>query len=138
MLVSPIDLGGKPNLSLIRIPKSKPTPNFPFRQLPWITGMKAKPESVYLANQTFVTAALSQLADIPNATTSITYQLITHSWLAAARASGGDAIDLDPANGGFIGESSFQIPLILRLLTAYFSSADRIWMVRCSVRPAVR
>ncbi|OCL11143.1 FAD-binding domain-containing protein [Glonium stellatum] len=72
------------------------------RQLPWITGMKAKPESVYLANQTFVTAALSQLTDIPNATTSITYQLISHSWLVAARASGGDAIDLDPANGGFI------------------------------------
>ncbi|GME30036.1 FAD-binding domain-containing protein [Neofusicoccum parvum] len=72
------------------------------RQLVWITGLKAKAESVYLANETFFDAALSQLADIPNATTSITYQLISQWWLQAAQDNGGDAIDLDPADGGFI------------------------------------
>jgi hypothetical protein len=66
--------------------------------------MKSLPESVYLANHTFIPAALSQLADIPNATTSITYQQISQAWLTAAVAAGGDAIDLDPANGGFLGE----------------------------------
>ena len=32
-----------------------------------------------------------------------TQQTITKAWLTAARASGGDAIDLDPNNGNFVG-----------------------------------
>lgn len=36
--------------------------------------------------------------------TSITYQTVTKEWLEAARASGGDAIDLDPEDGGIIGK----------------------------------
>lgn len=53
-------------------------------------------------NKTFIEAALSQLSDIASATTSVTYQPISKAWLARAKASGGDAIDLDPNNGGFI------------------------------------
>ena len=73
------------------------------RQLVWITGIKAVPEAVYLANTTFLSAGLTELRDIPNATTSITYQPITQGQLKAGAALGGDALDLSPANRGFIG-----------------------------------
>ncbi|KAM7203152.1 FAD-binding domain containing protein [Naviculisporaceae sp. PSN 640] len=72
------------------------------RQLAWVTGLKAQAESVYLANRTFTEMAFSRLGNLPNLTTSITYQPVTKSWLQAAKAAGGDALDLDPANGGFI------------------------------------
>lgn len=38
-----------------------------------------------------------------------TQQTITKAWLQAARASGGDAIDLDPANGNLVGTSSIFV-----------------------------
>lgn len=46
---------------------------------------------------------MTQLANVPGFTTSITYQPITKAWLEAARAASGDAIDLDPDDGGLIG-----------------------------------
>lgn len=66
--------------------------------------MKATPEAVYLANTTFIKAATEQVSDLSDLLTSITYQTITEDWLNAARASGGDAIDLDPADGAFLGK----------------------------------
>ncbi|KAL4922537.1 cytochrome P450 [Aspergillus aurantiobrunneus] len=68
----------------------------------WTTAVKATPEAVYLANTTFIEAATEQVSDLPDLLTSITYQTITEDWLDAARASGGDAIDLDPADGAFL------------------------------------
>lgn len=66
--------------------------------------MKATPEAVYLANTTFIKAATEQVSDLSDLLTSITYQTITEDWLNAARASGGDAIDLHPADGAFLGK----------------------------------
>ncbi|EAA63242.1 hypothetical protein AN3274.2 [Aspergillus nidulans FGSC A4] len=68
----------------------------------WATAVKATPEAVYLANTTFIQAAMEQVSDLSDLLTSITYQTITEDWLDAARASGGDAIDLDPADGAFL------------------------------------
>lgn len=67
--------------------------------------MKATPEAVYLANNTFFDTAIKEVSDLPDLLTSITFQTITEDWLDAARASGGDAIDLDPAEGSFLGKS---------------------------------
>lgn len=42
------------------------------------------------------------LKQVPGLLLGSTQQTITKAWLTAARASGGDAIDLDPANGNFV------------------------------------
>ncbi|PYI24536.1 cytochrome P450 [Aspergillus violaceofuscus CBS 115571] len=68
----------------------------------WTTAVKATPEAVYLANTTFIQAAMDQVSDLADLLTSITYQTITQDWVNAARASGGDAIDLDPEDGAFL------------------------------------
>lgn len=44
------------------------------------------------------------LKKVPGLLVASTQQTITKAWLTAARASGGDAIDLDPANGNFVGK----------------------------------
>ncbi|CAI7653218.1 unnamed protein product [Penicillium pancosmium] len=71
----------------------------------WTTAVKATPQAVYLANNTFFETAIEQVSDLPDLLTSITFQTITEDWLDAALASGGDAIDLDPAEGGFLGKA---------------------------------
>ncbi|KAK3946262.1 FAD-binding domain-containing protein [Diplogelasinospora grovesii] len=71
------------------------------RELIWVTGLRARAASVYLANATFF-EWWPRLASVPNLTTSITYQPISQAWLQQARRAGGDAIDLDPADGGLI------------------------------------
>jgi hypothetical protein len=67
--------------------------------------VKATPEAVYLTNTTFIQAAMEQVSDLSDLLTSITYQTITEDWVKAARASGGDAIDLDPTDGAFLGKN---------------------------------
>ena len=80
--------------------------NQTYRWLFSATSLKATPEAVYLTNQTFfeTMASMPELKNIPGLSLVSTQQTITKAWLEAARASGGDAIDLDPANGNFIGK----------------------------------
>lgn len=61
------------------------------------------------------------LKQVPGLLVASTQQTITKSWLTAARESGGDAIDLDPANGNFIGQKiTFFFPkTVTRMLTMH-------------------
>lgn len=70
------------------------------------TSLKGTSEAVYLTNQTFfdTIASMPALKHVPGLLTASTQQTITKAWLAAAQASGGDAIGLNPANGNFIGK----------------------------------
>lgn len=63
------------------------------------------PESVYLMNDTFVSAAVSEL-NIPGLFVAMSFQPITLSHMEATQKSGGDAIDLDPADGPILGKSA--------------------------------
>ena len=49
---------------------------------------------------------MPELKNVAGLQLGSTQQTITKAWLQAARASGGDAIDLDPANGNFISTSN--------------------------------
>lgn len=65
--------------------------------------MKSTAEAVRLAGQVYLDAISQQnstLMSIPNGTFTCTWQPLTVAGVEAARASGGDAIDLDPADGG--------------------------------------
>ena len=68
------------------------------------TALKGTSEAVYLTNQTFfeTIASMPALKHVPGLLIASTQQTITKAWLEAAQASGGDAIDLNPANGNFI------------------------------------
>ena len=47
---------------------------------------------------------MPQLKNVTGLTLTSTTQVITKAWLEAAQASGGDAMSLDPAHGGIMGE----------------------------------
>lgn len=85
----------------------------PHSHLFWSVGLKATPATVYLANSTFF-AATPSMSDIAGLTLYTVYQPITVAWITAARAAGGDAFDLDPANG----------PLLSFELSAAWSTPD--------------
>jgi len=70
--------------------------------------LKATAAAIDLLHQTISSAALSQLGSIQSCYVGLSFQPVTRSWLAAARASGGDALDLDPADGDFIGSSALN------------------------------
>ena len=58
------------------------------------------------------------LKRVPGLLLASTQQTITKSWLTAARAAGGDPIDLDPANGNFIGKLKQSLrPAAAQILT---------------------
>lgn len=44
------------------------------------------------------------LKNVEGLAVAATQQAVTKAWLEAARASGGDPIDLDPSNGSFMGK----------------------------------
>lgn len=69
--------------------------------------LKATQEAVEILNQTITGAALAQLNQIEGCYVGLSFQPVTKSWLAAAQAAGGDALDLDPADGDFIGLPRF-------------------------------
>lgn len=75
-------------------------------------GLIADPKIVQFAYDIVIPSANEHLKDIEGSTASIAYQPISHAWLQAARNSGGDAIDLDPAKGSFVGMYTL-IPKIL-------------------------
>jgi hypothetical protein len=68
--------------------------------------LKSTPEAVYLTNKTFfeTVASMPALKKVEGLSVAATQQTVTKSWLEAARASGGDSLDLDPSKGGFIGK----------------------------------
>ena len=72
------------------------------------TSLKATADAVYLTNKTFTdtTASMPELKNVLGLAVASTQQTITKAWLQAARASGGDAIDLDPKDGSLIGLTS--------------------------------
>lgn len=79
----------------------------PFRQLFWSLGLKPTPYAIKLANDIVIDGALAQLQNVTNCSLSLAFQPITQAWLEAARVSGGDAIDLDPNDGTFLGSSTY-------------------------------
>lgn len=64
-------------------------------------GTKAGPDSVRLTNETFweTLKDFPQLKNVQNLTLTLSPQLLSKSFLEKARASGGDAMDFEPANG---------------------------------------
>ncbi|KAK3687935.1 hypothetical protein B0T22DRAFT_439508 [Podospora appendiculata] len=71
------------------------------RQLFWSSGLQPDRESVFLANKTFFEeiAKTPQLKTVRGLTLTATPQMLSKAWLNAARASGGDPMDLEPGNG---------------------------------------
>lgn len=72
------------------------------RELFWSLGLKAEPEIVQLAYETVLFSARDQLANVAGSDVSVAYQPISKAWLQKAKDAGGDAIDLDPADGSFV------------------------------------
>jgi hypothetical protein len=97
----------------------------------YTTTLKATPNSVYLVNSTFIDAAFSELTDIPGILTSVTYQTITRDWLFAAKASGGDSMNLDPENGAIIGKVLLHSNPVYILMP--FSHFDLDELARCNI-----
>jgi len=71
------------------------------RELFWTVGLKADPRVAQLAYETVIFSARDQLQNVVGSDVSVAYQPIGHAWLQAAKDAGGDAIDLDPADGSF-------------------------------------
>ena len=68
------------------------------RKLSVSASLKATPTAVQLTADAFTTAVMSS-RKFTNGTFSITWQPLARSMISAARAYGGDAIDLDPEDG---------------------------------------
>jgi hypothetical protein len=74
------------------------------RQLFYAVSMKPTREAMLIANKTLIEGAIAALSGVANASFSFAPQPITASWLEASqKAPGGNPIDLDPANGAFVG-----------------------------------
>lgn len=71
----------------------------------WATSLKASPDSVYLINETFfeTIAAMPELRHAAGLSLTTTPQMLTRSWIDAAKASGGDPMDIE-SDGGIIGK----------------------------------
>lgn len=74
------------------------------RGLYFAKAIKATPEAVVIANKTFfeVIDANPSIKAAKGMLVAATYQTISQSWVQQAVASGGDAIDLEPSDGGLI------------------------------------
>lgn len=79
--------------------------------------MVANTDAIRTINETVIGPALTQLKNVENCFASIGMQPIKASWLQAARAAGGDAIDLDPVDGNFLGTPTLPGKLSFGLLT---------------------
>lgn len=71
-------------------------------------GLKADPRTIKLGYDAVIPPALAELSKINGSSASLAIQPISRSWIEAAKAAGGDAIDLDPADGAII---SISLPL---------------------------
>jgi hypothetical protein len=66
--------------------------------------MKPTREALLITNKTLVDGAITALSGIPNITFAFSPQPITKTMLEISQKSpGGYAIDLDPADGAFLG-----------------------------------
>lgn len=65
------------------------------------TALEATPESIFLANTTFfeVIDEMPELKKVANLSLAMSPQPLSRSFLEAARASGGDPMDVEPGNG---------------------------------------
>lgn len=52
---------------------------------------------------------MKALKNVSGSLVALSIQPVGTSWLKAARAAGGDAIDLDPANGNLIGKTEWTL-----------------------------
>jgi hypothetical protein len=57
-----------------------------------------------IANRTVIDMTFEKLADAKDTAVALTYQPISAAWLKESKARGGNAIDLDPGLGTFIGK----------------------------------
>lgn len=73
-----------------------------FRDVFNTRSLKISAHSVRLINDSITALAISSLKDVEGSQVSLSVQPVATSWLKAAKAAGGDAIDLDPADGNFI------------------------------------
>lgn len=71
------------------------------RQNWYMTSIKASARSIQLINETVTSAGLS-MKNVSDCGLGISMQPITQAFVQAARDAGGDAIDLDPADGSFL------------------------------------
>ncbi|PVH97976.1 FAD-binding domain-containing protein [Periconia macrospinosa] len=77
----------------------------PNRALWAVISLKSSPEAVRLPGKLYLDAVKAHnatLMKIPNGSFTVTWQPITAEGLVEARRSGGDAIDLDPADGSLL------------------------------------
>lgn len=74
-----------------------------------------------MTNQTFfeTVASMPALKQVPGLLVASTQQTITKAWLEAAKASGGDAIDLDPEDGNFVGKTNPSLTAEILALKTY-------------------
>ncbi|KAF2492610.1 FAD-binding domain-containing protein, partial [Lophium mytilinum] len=79
------------------------------------TSFKASAETVRLINTTVVPEVQKSLAKVPGAQIAFNMQPLSKGWFEAAKKAGGDAIDLDPADGSII---------VLNLYTRWSKAAD--------------
>lgn len=75
----------------------------------WATSLKASARSIQILIETLDQVGTSQLQNVSGSQVVLSIQAISQKWLAAAQTSGGDAIDLDPKNGSFIGKKLLTI-----------------------------
>ncbi|KAI0407189.1 hypothetical protein F4802DRAFT_612274 [Xylaria palmicola] len=71
------------------------------RQLFWSTSLKAGPEAILITNATFfeTLASMPELQKVEGLSLTTTPQLLSRAWLKAAKASGGDPMDLESETG---------------------------------------
>lgn len=74
-----------------------------YRNTFYATSLLATADAVRLINETIPPIALSMLEGVQNSFVGLSMQPVTKSHLQAARDAGGDALDLDPNDGDFIG-----------------------------------
>lgn len=82
---------------------------FSVRKLWTATSLKSTPEAVKLARDVYF-AEIQKLRVVTGGTFTITWQPLSQAMVTAARASGGDAIDLDPKDGPAMGRLFFSEP----------------------------
>ena len=70
----------------------------------WATSLRAGARSVQIITETLDHVGTSQLQNISGIQVVLSIQPISQNWLKAARVAGGDAFDLDPDDGSFIGK----------------------------------
>lgn len=68
--------------------------------------LKADPRTIQLGYDAVIPPA-TQISNVNGSSVSLAIQPISRSWIRTAKAAGGDAIDLDPADGAIIGISPF-------------------------------